>query len=181
MAHPSVIALIGQAGTGKTTVARHLAINHGYVELKFARVLKLMLLNMGLSWEELEGALKEEPCSLLLGKTPRHAMQTLGTEWGRDIIDKDIWTHVWKIQVTKRLNSERKIVCDDCRFENEVKAVRDFEGSKIWRIRRKGLPTKMDHPSEKFDVLPFDRTISNYGSIGELKTAVDGMILPSGE
>ncbi len=176
MGNPSVIALIGQAGAGKTTVARHLAINHSYTELKFALILKEMLRTLGLSDEEVEGALKEKPCSLLLGQTPRHAMQTLGTEWGRDMLHPDLWAHAWKREVTKHLTFGGKIVCDDCRFENETKVVREFEGAQIWRIRRKDLPSKMEHSSENIDALPFDRTISNYGSIGELKTAIDGMI-----
>ncbi len=178
MAHPSVIALIGQAGAGKTTVAHHLAINHSYTELKFVAILKEMLRTLGLSEEEVEGALKEESCSLLMGQTPRHAMQTLGTEWGRDLIHPDLWAHAWKVQVTKHLNYGDKIVVDDCRFENEVKVVYDFEGAQIWRIRRKGLPFQMNHPSETgLNALLYNKTISNYGSIGELKTAVDGMIV----
>jgi len=135
-----------------------------------------MLRIFGLSQEEIDGSLKEEPCSLLLGQTPRYAMQTLGTEWGRDLIHQDLWAHAWKVEVTKLLNRGYKIVCDDCRFENEVKVVHDFEGTQIWRIRRKDLPSKMEHSSESIDALPFDKTLSNYGSIGELKTAVDGIL-----
>jgi len=176
MGNPSVIALIGQAGSGKTEVARHLIINHSYQEMKFAGILKDMLRSLGLSEEEINGSLKEAPSSLLLGTTPRHAMQTLGTEWGRDLIHPDIWAHAWKVQVTEYLSYGHKVVCDDCRFENEVKVVHDFHGAQIWRILRKDLPPRMEHSSENVDVLPFDRTIKNYGSIGELKTAVDGIL-----
>ena len=87
---PSVIAITGQAGSGKTTIAKHLELEYNYVRVRFAEVLKDMLLALGLTEEEINGDLKEKPCSLLLGKTPRHAMQTLGIEWGRNLIHPDI-------------------------------------------------------------------------------------------
>ncbi len=175
MGNPSVIALIGQAGSGKSEVARHLVVNHNYVRIRFAYILKDMLKTLGLSQEEVDGHLKEEPCPLLLGQTPRYAMQTLGTEWGREIIHPNIWTHAWKIKVTSYLNLGHKVVCDDCRFENEVEVVHSFHGAQIWRILRRDLPPRMEHSSENGN-LSFDRTIKNYGSIGELKTAVDGIL-----
>ena len=48
-----------------------------------------MLYQLGLGEAHIEGALKEVPCELLGGKTPRYAMQTLGTEWGRDTDQQD--------------------------------------------------------------------------------------------
>ena len=38
----------------------------------------------------IDGDLKEAPTPLFEGRTPRHAMQTLGTEWGRDRIGRDL-------------------------------------------------------------------------------------------
>lgn len=172
---PSVIALIGQAGSGKTEVARHLMVNHSYHRIRFTQIFKDMLMILGLSAEEVEGSLKEKPCSLLFGQTPRYAMQTLGTEWGRDLIHPDIWVHSWKVRVTTCLSNGYKVVCDDCRFFNESATVYSFNGAQIWRILRRDLPPRMDHISES-EKLPFNRTIKNYGSIGELKTAVDGIL-----
>ena len=62
------------------------------------------------SEEEIDGRWKEHPCSLLLNKTPRYAMQTLGTEWGRELIGENIWTHIWKCHVTELLVQGRKVV-----------------------------------------------------------------------
>jgi len=177
MGNPSVIALIGQAGSGKSEIARHLVANHNYIRIRFAQVLKDMLRTLGLSPTEVDGYLKEEPCSLLLGKTPRHAMQTLGTEWGRDLIHPNLWTQAWKIIAVRYMEKGywKGVVCEDCRFMNEVETVRTFHGAEVWRILRKDLPPRMEHSSENED-LPFNRTIKNYGSIGELKTAVDGIL-----
>jgi hypothetical protein len=78
-----LIALTGYAGSGKSTLADILACEHGFTVVKFAGPLKAMLRALGLDEREIEGDLKEQPCQLLAGHTPRRAMQTLGTEWGR--------------------------------------------------------------------------------------------------
>ncbi len=116
MAHPSVIALIGKLGVGKTTVAKHLKLNHSYEEIR--------------------------------------------------------WSHSWKAEIAECLASGHKVVCDDYRFVDEKKALHIFYEVEVWRILRRDLP-----PEEDSDFIPFNRTIKNYGSIGELKTAVDGMIV----
>lgn len=173
-----VIALVGQAGSGKSEVAQHLISNHGFILYKFAETLKDMLRVLGLSEEEIEGNLKETPSSTLLEKTPRHAMQTLGTEWGRNLIHTDLWAHAWGIRVLEELEEGRKVVCDDCRFLNEVDYVRSIKHSQLWRIKRKMSIITKTHQSEmEQDQIVVDRTLRNNGTLGELKTAVDGMIL----
>lgn len=177
MATLKVIALVGQAGAGKSEVRQHLCSNHDFISVKFASILKSMLETLGLTDQEIEGALKEQPCSLLLGETPRYAMQTLGTEWGRDTIHPDLWVHAWKVKVTKYLQLGHGVVCDDCRFMNEANTAATFHPSQIWRITRKDLPDRMKHASEQeSDQIHADKTIKNYGTIGELKTAVDSIL-----
>ncbi len=177
MATISVIALVGQAGAGKSEVAKHLVTNHDYVRVRFAGILKDMCKVLGLTDQQIEGDLKEEPASLLLGQTPRHAMQTLGTEWGRHLIHPDIWAHAWKVKVTQKLLDGHKVVCDDCRFRNEARFVKTFHGAQIWRISRKALPLLMDHISEhEATLIGENRRIKNNRTIGELKTAVDSIL-----
>lgn len=134
MIGPHIIAFVGKAGSGKSTAAQYLAVQHGFRIVKFAAPLKRMLSAVGLDTEEIEGSLKQQPCDRLMGQTPRHAMQTLGTEWGRNCIHPDFWVNLWAMEVeTKRL-----VAVDDCRFQNEAEAVRDFGGA-IIEIRRPSL------------------------------------------
>lgn len=132
---PNIIALIGNAGAGKSTVAEYLTKVHGYHVVKFAAPLKNMLRAIGLTDEEIEGSLKEQPCDLLCGKTPRHAMVTLGTEWGRDHIGSEFWAGLWEEEACLHLNSGQLVVVDDCRFENELAAVKR-RGGVAWHIVR---------------------------------------------
>ncbi len=181
MANYSVIGLIGKMHSGKSEVARHLVYNHGYVLTKFAEVLKAMLRTLGLTEEEIEGALKNEPCMKLMGETPRWAMKSLGTEWGRNLIHEDLWAYFWKQKASDILLTGKKVVVDDCRFLNESRFIRDFHPSTIWKIKKDKLLYSGDqtwgHQSEtEHDQIEVDKTIKNYGSIGELKTNVDRLM-----
>jgi hypothetical protein len=142
---PSVIALCGRAGAGKSFAAEALAL-YGYRTVKFAGPLKGMLRALGLTEAEIEGDRKEAPCALLGGKSPRQAMQTLGTEWGRGLIDPELWTRAWSLEVEKRLALGQKVVVDDCRFENELAVVQQF--GRAIRIRRPGATIAAPHASE---------------------------------
>jgi len=168
---PRIIALVGNAGAGKSTVADYLMREHGYVLIKFAGPLKAMLRAIGLDDEEIEGSRKEQPCDLLCGKTPRHAMVTLGTEWGRDLIGVDFWTGLWMEEAAAHLNSGHVVVVDDCRFENEMHAVQKM-GGVLWHIYRpahlgSSIPGHRSEGalSDHYDDM---RTILNGGSIAEL-------------
>ena len=177
MRSPSVIAIIGPAGSGKTMIAKHLAVKHHYVRVRFAEVLKGMLRELGLSYEEVDGSLKDSPCSLLLGKTPRHAMQTLGTEWGRQLIHPSLWVHIWKGRVTQQLALGHRVVCDDCRYENEGLMVRSFQMAEVWRVKRNSeidWPEDTKHSSEKgFNLIQVDRVFMNYARLEDLYNNVD--------
>jgi len=177
--YPPVIALIGKAGSGKTIIAKYLELNYDYVRVSFAETLKDMLREMGLSEAEISGSLKEEPCSLLLDKTPRHAMQTLGTEWGRNLIHEDLWANIWKVRAAQQLSLGHKVVCDDCRYKNELRFINKFHGSEIWKVGRLeiDLPNFPVHISEKsFQSLQPDRILLNHGTPEELQWNIDSLL-----
>ena len=84
---PLVIGIAGPARCGKDTAADFIIEEHPqYVKASFADPLKDMLrVGLGLNAAQLYGNDKEGvdhryECS------PRHIMQTLGTEWGRQLI-----------------------------------------------------------------------------------------------
>lgn len=169
-----IIALTGAAGSGKSTVADHLE-KRGYVRVKFAGPLKDMLRAIGLTERQIEGDQKEVPCELLAGVTTRRAMQTLGTEWGRDIISPDLWVGLWRARVEQILaNGAFGIIADDCRFQNEHSAVRALGGD-VWRIIRPSfVGTDLSHVSESgASSLPADVAIVNACGIPELLEMVD--------
>lgn len=151
-----LIAFAGPAGSGKSTAADALA-QVGYCRIRFAAPLKAMLhafyQHCGLPHHEIErrieGDLKQSDDPLLGGATPRYAMQTLGTEWGREMIWDELWVNAWKEKVQRLLDSGLSVVVEDCRFANEAAAIRELGGAIIMLVGRGGIAG--DHPSEQFD------------------------------
>jgi hypothetical protein len=171
-----IIALTGAAGSGKTEASRYFAANHSFHRLRFAAPLKAMLHCLGLTEEHTDGALKELPCAALGGKTPRYAMQTLGTEWGRDLIYPTLWAHAAVRQIDMVPN-EINILFDDCRFPNEIAELRKLEDTTVFVIRIV-RPTGIQkrrwwqiwrkvHVSETLRIEP-DFIVPNDGTIAEL-------------
>lgn len=147
----TIVAFTGLAGSGKSTAAAHLVHCHGFQRVRFAGPLKAMLAALGLTPEQIDGSEKETPCDLLGGKTPRYAMQTIGTEWGRYLIASDLWIRAWKAAVAK-VPAGVPVVVDDCRFPNEAEAVR-AAGGVIIRIDRPGAGAgAAGHVSEQHQI-----------------------------
>jgi hypothetical protein len=134
--------------------------------------------------------------------TPRYALQTLGTEWGRDCY-QDIWVD-YAMRVAKRLlengytryTAEQGIytkpasmqlpvrragvVITDVRFKNEILALKE-RGGKIIRIKRPGYEKpKWNHPSEteQMDIpdKAFDYIFHNDGTLEDIPAKVQIMI-----
>jgi hypothetical protein len=165
-----IIGLTGYAGSGKSTAAKILVERHGFTLVKFAGPLKQMMRCLGLGDREIEGDLKETPHDVLCGKTPRYAMQTIGTEWGRDLIGTELWVNVAMEAAWRVRGAGAEVVIDDCRFLNEAKAVQT-EGGIIVEVMRPGVGPQSGHASENQIPDP-DRLIVNSGTIEDMAKQV---------
>jgi len=170
------IGLMGPMGSGKSVVARILA-GLGYQRIRFSNPLKNMLRSLGLTTEHIEGSLKEEPCDLLSGSTPRYCMQTLGANWAREMIDPDFWLNLWLFEI-KKLEMDHKfskVVSEDCRFPNEAEAIKSM-GGEIWEIKRHNYEYE-GHSTElaMMDITP-DKIILNHGTIQSLTQAINKLM-----
>lgn len=155
-------------GSGKSTLAAAMA-GHGWQVVKFAAPLKAMvaaLLREAGEAEDiiaraLEGDLKSVPMEALAGRTPRHTMQTLGTEWGRGAMASDIWVRLAIMRANRLRAAGVAVIIDDMRFENEAQAVLDA-GGKLVRITRPGVASLVGHASEgALDGRAFDMEVAN--------------------
>jgi dephospho-CoA kinase len=127
-----VIGFAGKMAVGKTTAANFLCDYFGFVRVGFADPIRAMLKAANFCGEEeLYGLAKETPIKWL-GESPRFLLQTLGTEWGRMLVDQDIWCKLWFKQVTEILDSGTSVVVDDVRFPNEIEYLRRLDGRLVY-------------------------------------------------
>jgi len=148
-----IIGICGFIGSGKDTVADYLVTSHGFRRDSFAASLKdAVSVVFGWDREMLEGRTKEaraqrevvdEWWAKRLGfphLTPRWVLQYWGTEVCRAEFHDDIWIS----SVENRLrHSAGNIVLSDCRFPNEIEAIRSQGGKIIW-VQRGELPSWYD-------------------------------------
>lgn len=149
-----IIGITGRARSGKDTLANFL-VEHGEAErMSFANPVRRFISKLtGIKMDDLlDGPLKEQPLPEFGGKSPRQMMQTLGTEWGRDLIDPNLWITVARKELEFAANyplawRPELVVFSDVRFENEAAMIREL-GGQIIHIRRPGAEAVNSHVSE---------------------------------
>lgn len=177
------IGLSGYARTGKDTVANVLVTKYGYKKMSFADPIRESLerLNPFLlvdsyvgfiptqtavechGWEELK----------TISPNSRNLMQRMGTEVGREMFGASFWID----QAIARIPDGSKVVFADVRFPNEADAIKSLNGD-VWRISREGIGPTNGHVSEtSMDSYVFDTFIKNDGSVEELDSVVESLLL----
>ena len=166
-----LIGVTGKARAGKDTIGLYLSVEHRFRRESFAAPLKHGIQIMfGLGDEHVNGEFKEDVIPWL-GRSPRYLMQTLGTEWGREIVDQDVWLKIAQQKWIACQEADVDMVVTDVRFENEAAWIRE-EGDLIHVMRRKTQQVEA-HSSEAGCVkVPGDFVILNDRSIEDLEARV---------
>jgi len=125
--------------------------------------------------------------------TPRWILQY----WGTEVCRKSFHDDTWIASLENKLrNSRDNVVISDCRFPNEIKAIREQGGEIVW-VQRGPLPVWYDVALEtnqgSFDHMKtaypevhrsewawvgteFDHIVDNNGSIGDLYDQVKQLV-----
>ena len=172
-----LIGLCGAAGAGKNAVAEILRDRRGFTGLSFAGpIYRAVAAVTGLSVEQLADRTQKERPIEGLGKSPRELLQTLGTEWGRDMVRSDIWIVIAMRQAEAIRRLGGKVAVSDVRFQNEAEAIR-AAGGVVWQVARPVAVlagAAVEHASEAG--LPaelVDTVIDNSGSLDDLVETVE--------
>lgn len=165
-----IVGITGRKGHGKDALGAEfvrLSYRRDYFAAPIKAAIKLML---NMSDEQVHGSVEhKEAVDDRYGITPRWAMQSLGTEWGRDMIHEDVWA----VSCLSRIETSdhEDWVVTDTRFPNEVRILR-AHGATLVRIRRPNADTGQfeNHPSEdQIDNLAVDIEVINDGTLAQLE------------
>lgn len=175
-----IIGFVGRMGSGKDTAGAFLVEHYGFKRVAFAdKVKECLAALLGCEVSVIENA-KNDPDARIwfdsrLGTnyvlTVRGALQRLGTEVGRKLLDGDIWVDT----VFKNIDPTQDYVFTDVRFQNEVNIINEYNGFCI-RINR--FSQEYDsHKSEDIDSLTGIKfNINNNGSIQEFHSILENYI-----
>lgn len=174
-----LIGLTGSAFAGKDTVGAYLGKHHGFRAKAFADPLRSGLKAMfGLTDSDFLPANKELPIEWI-GQSARELLQSLGTEWGRDRVAREIWVRHMARRVRPIVQAGGDVVLTDLRFLSEAELVHRC-GGLIWRIVRPDgrKTTHGKHVSENEGRrIVADVDIENDGTLEQLYERVDDALL----
>jgi dephospho-CoA kinase len=170
---PILVAFTGLAQAGKTTAAQAF-LSLGYDRMSFADPIKAMVRCLTPVTDKL--ATPQELC----GKSLREVYQSLGTDWGRNMVGGDIWIRAGRFRIETLLSDVlsgviRGVVIDDIRFDNEAELIRNMGGTVVEITRPNSV--QMDHASEAgVSRHLIDHTFSNHTDVDSLKCQVLGKL-----
>lgn len=175
-----IIGLCGKKQSGKSTVAKHL-LDRGFHELSWAYPLKEIIGRelFGLNDDQLYGSeAAKEAIIPDWGYSPRQILQLVGTECFRKVIRDDFWVVLGKRRLIELSKSRKAVVISDCRFPNEMEAIKSVGGVTV-RVVREGQVSVDSHPSENsLNDYKTDFVVSAAsGNIASLKKQIDDIIL----
>lgn len=163
-----IIGLAGPARSGKDTVASFIIAAVGGYRYAFADPIRQMLVPLGIDMNDPYWQERKEKIIPALNASPRKLMQTLGTEWGRQLIDPNIWL---TLASQRLLTRGAGMVIPDVRFENEAEWVRN-KGGRIIHVVRANPAQVETHVSENGVAKdPLDAILFNSGTLEELQIA----------
>jgi len=177
-----LISLHGPAGAGKDTAAEFLK-TWGFQAIALADPIRwglcAMLGEFGVDEQLLADRASKEQSIPGLGKSPRQLMQTLGTEWGRQQVNGDLWMAIAESRILAMEpapNFRLAIAVTDIRVQNEARWIRSL-GGRVWNIDRPaaaGVNARVSELGLPDDLV--DCTVPNLGTIeqfhNELRIAI---------
>jgi len=138
-----VVAVNGAMRSGKNTLVDHLkqrlqpTVRH--TEVAFARPVKSMLKALMGDEAFLRAEADRGMVWAPAGISYRNLMRTLGSGWGRDLVDADLWANIGIMTIEQFFKEAERIAIDaedhdrhavvfvtDLRFANELHRLRDF-------------------------------------------------------
>jgi hypothetical protein len=169
-----IIGLCGYAQSGKDSVAEVLVNQYGYTRVAFADPIRELLYEMDPTVKDggyrLQGVVDGYGWDVAKTAFPevRTLLQNLGVG-ARKVFGEQFWVQ----QVLRQVHFEGNYVITDVRFPNEADAIRKYDNSQIWRIKRPNVGAVNPHVSETaMDGEKVDQIFLNNGSLEDLSVLI---------
>jgi len=172
-----ILGLHAHKRAGKDSLADMLQERLGYQKIAFAtplyRGLKVM-------FPFIEPAYYEDRNKVVpaLGKSVNQLLQSLGTEWGRNMVNEGVWVYVAGKTFSNTHSSTlgANVVFTDIRYENEAQEVYALGGAVIHIV---GRGSKLNDHSSEIGIPDkyIDYTIRNDGTKEDLWKALTDLPL----
>ena len=108
--------------------------------------------------------------------SPRVLMQTLGSNWARDMIDEEFWIRIAQSRLeTMKAQGVDYVFITDLRFDNEAEFVK-ANGGTILHIHRPDVAPVASHASENGINVEPCFTIDNSSTIDDLRLRIAEMV-----
>lgn len=170
-----ILALVGQKGVGKDTVANYLVDKHGFTKLAFADPIKNACeILFGVERVCFEDTNLKEVSVEHWNKSPRQMMQYFGADIVRTHMGEDFWVK----HMQRRLHAleGRNTVVTDVRFVNEAAFLRNL-GAVLVRVERVGVESSDQHVTEVQQyVINTDKLVTNT-VFDELYKQLDALVV----
>ena len=203
-----IIGVCGFIGSGKDTVADYLQNFHEFRRESFASTLKDAVAAV-FGWDRtmLEGRTKEarewreqvDPWWAQRLNMPELTPRLMLQLWGTEVCRKGFHDDIWIASLENKLRTSKDhVVISDCRFPNEIKAIK-AQGGKILWVQRGVIPHWYDiackankgdakaqqwlkdegiHASETaWAGTSFDHIVNNNSTIDSLYTTVKSLVI----
>ena len=208
-----IIGICGFIGSGKDTIADYLVNLHHFRRESFANTLKDAVSQV-FGWDRtlLDGRTKQarawreqvDPWWAQRLKIPELTPRWILQQWGTEVCRKNFHDDIWIASLENKLrNSRDDVVISDCRFPNEIRAIRAAGGQVIrvvrgpepewydaavsrnrgpngnstWALSGRKLEQLGVHASETAWVgTKFDAVLDNNGSLDDLYQQVKNLV-----
>lgn len=177
--------------SGKSTAAKYLQSDMGFLAMSFSSPMKLLILRFILgfyagggderaagTWANQFFENKNLPIQEIPGApTMRHLLDSFGSTWGRNEVNENVWVEQARRRVDLLQNDGRfnGAVFDDVRHQNEADMIRSL-GGKLIKIVMPGLVTPDLQSEGNLEDLVFDSIVFNAGSKGDLFKSITGAV-----
>lgn len=174
-----IVGICGKAGTGKTTAARALVEQLGFIRRPLAYALKLDVADIARDRYGLDVPVSERGAVAWVDANKvllRGVLQTVGTDLVRGLVDNDYWVN----RLLEDYDGDQWVV-DDVRFVNEAEAIKREGGCviKLWapdwlrqarlNLAHAEFDVMNTHPSEReVDDIKADYTLDACGDASTL-------------